>query len=51
MIFINDIVQNINDHFDEMFTRDELRMFILLYADDAVLFAKSPDVLHHFHMI
>ena len=39
MMFINDIVQHINDDFNE------LRLFILLYADDAVLFAKSPKVL------
>ena len=45
MMFINDIVQNIRDNFDEIFTVNELRLFILLYADDAIIFAKSPKVL------
>ena len=45
MMFINDIVQHINDDFNEIFSFQELRLFILLYADDAVLFAKSPKVL------
>ena len=45
MMFINDIVQNMHDNFDEIFTVNELRLFILLYADDAIIFAKSPKVL------
>ena len=45
MMFISDILQHINDDFDEIFSFQELRLFILLYSDDAVLFAKSPKVL------
>lgn len=45
MLFINDITQNINSDFDSIFTIDEFQLFMLLYADDAVVFAKSPDVL------
>ena len=45
MMFINDIAQNMHANFDEIFTVNELRLFILLYADDAVIFAKSPRVL------
>ena len=45
MMFINDIAQNMNANFDDIFTTNELRLFILLYADDAVIFAKSPRVL------
>ena len=45
MLFINDIVQNINTNLDDIFTIDELQLFLLLYADDAVAFAKSPEVL------
>ena len=45
MLFINDIVQNINTNLDDIFTIDELQLFLLLYADDAVVFAKSPEVL------
>ena len=45
MLFINDIIQNVNSDFDNIFTIDELQIFILLYADDAVVFARSPEVL------
>ena len=43
MLFINDFVQNINVGLNNIFTIDEMRLFLLLYADDA--FAKSPEVL------
>ena len=45
MLFINDIKQNINTDLNDIFTIDEMRLFLLLYADDAVVFAKSPEVL------
>ena len=45
MFFINDIIQNINSDLDNIFTVDEIQIFMLLYADDAVLFAKSPGAL------
>ena len=45
MLFINDIIQNVNSDFDNIFTIDELQIFMLLYADDAVVFARSPEVL------
>ena len=45
MLFINDIVQNVNVGLDNIFTIDEMRLFLLLYADDAVVFAKLPEVL------
>ena len=45
MIFINDIMQSIYTYFDEIFSVDEIRLFLLLYADDAVVFEKSPEVL------
>ena len=45
MLFINDIIQNINTDLNDIFTIDEMRLFLLLYADDAVVFAKSPEVL------
>ena len=32
-------------NFVDIFTTSELRLFMLLYADDAVIFAKSPRVL------
>ena len=45
MLFINDIVQHINSDINDIFTIDECQLFMLLYADDAVVFAKSPDAL------
>lgn len=45
MLFINDIIQNVNSDLDNIFTIDELQIFMLLYADDAVVFARSPEVL------
>ena len=45
MFFINDITQNINSDIESIFTIDEIKIFMLLYADDAVLFAKSPVAL------
>ena len=45
MLFINDIVQNINVGLDQIFIIDNLQLFLMLYADDAVVFAKSPEVL------
>ena len=43
MTFINDITLNINSDFDNIFTIDELQIYMLLVADDAVVFAKSPE--------
>ena len=41
LMFINDIVDNINIDLENIFTVDQIRFFMLLYADDAVVFAKS----------
>ena len=45
MLVINDIRQNINTDLQLIFTIDEMSLFLLLYADDAVVFAKSLEVL------
>ena len=45
MLFINDIIQNINTDLNDIFTIDEMQLFLLLYADDAVVFAKLQKVL------
>ena len=44
-MFINDIVDNINIDLENIFTVhvDQIRFFMLLYADDAVVFAKSSE--------
>ena len=47
MLFINDtcIIENINADFENVFRIEELRIFMFLYVDDALVFAKSPTVL------
>ena len=47
MLFINDtcIIEYINADFENVFRIEELRIFMFLYVDDAVVFAKSPTVL------
>lgn len=45
MLFRNDIVQNINVGLEKIFTIDDMQLFLMLYADDAVVFAKSPEAL------
>ncbi|MES9880358.1 MAG: reverse transcriptase family protein [Sedimenticola sp.] len=45
MMFINDISQNINSNLDGIFTCNELKFFLILYADDQVLFANNPESL------
>ena len=51
MLFINNIVQNINVGLDQIFTIDDLQLFLMLYADDAVVFAKSPEALQSYRII
>ena len=45
MLFINDIIHNIHAGLEKIFTIDDLELFLMLYADDAVVFAKSPESL------
>ena len=45
MLFINDIIENIYSNFQNVFTVDELKIFMILYADAAIVFAKTPYVL------
>ena len=45
MFFVNDIVQNINTNLQNVFTINELKLFLILFADDQVLFATSPETL------
>ena len=40
MLFINDKADS-----NDIFTVDDMHLFLLLYCDDAVVFAKSPEVL------
>ena len=38
MLFINDIVQSIKADSNDIFTVDDMQLFLLLYCDDAVVF-------------
>ena len=45
MLFVNDIIGNINADLGNIFTLNEMKLFLILYADDQVVFAKSPETL------
>ena len=45
MMFVNDILNNINSNIDNVFSINEIKLFLILYADDQVLFATSPAAL------
>ena len=45
MLFVNDIVDNINTDLSNIFSINELKLFLILYADDQVLFATSPETI------
>jgi exonuclease III len=45
VMFINDMVANINHDLNDIVDVHELQLFLLLYADDSVIFAKSKESL------
>ena len=45
MMFINDIVTSVRTDIEGLFSIDEIELFLILYADDQILFAKSPTSL------
>ena len=45
MMFVNDILANINSDLEGIFTIDEVKLFLLAYADDQVLLSTSPTTL------
>ena len=45
MMFVNDILTNINSNLEGIFTVDEVELFLLAYVDDQVLFSTSPTSL------
>ena len=38
MMFINDLNENINNNLNSIFTVNDMEIFLLLYADDQVIF-------------
>ena len=47
LFFVNDVINNMNTDVPGLFTVDELKIFMLLFADDSALFATTPDGLQH----
>ena len=45
MMFINDLIDNMNGDLENIFTTDEIVLFLIKYADDAVVFDKSKETL------
>ena len=45
MLFVSDIIQKVNANKDDIFSLNEHFSFLILYADDQVLFAMSTDSL------
>ena len=45
MMFVNDIISNINTNLEGIVNINELKLFLLSYADDQILFATSPALL------
>ena len=47
ILFINDILETLSNENDVTLAIDDFNLFMLLYADDAVLFSKSPETLQN----
>ena len=45
LFFINDLLSNFDTNIDGLFTANEINIFILLFCDDAILFAETPNAL------
>ena len=45
MMFVNDIITSINTDLDGIFSTEELKLSLDLFADDQVLFSTSPTTL------
>jgi hypothetical protein len=43
MMFVNDVIEHINTDIDGIFSFNELKFFLILYADDQVLFTTTPE--------
>ena len=42
MMFVNDIITCVNTDLDGIFSTDDMKLFLILFADDQVLFSTSP---------
>ena len=46
LFFLNDILNSINENIDGILNIDNLKLFLILFADDAVIFANNQASLH-----
>jgi hypothetical protein len=42
LFYVNDILLNINSNIDGICSIDDVKLYLLLFADDAVIFAETP---------
>ena len=42
LFFLNDILHNVNSNLDGIISIDNIHLYMILFADDAVLFASNP---------
>ena len=45
LFFINDITTSVNSDLDGIISIDHLKLFMLLFADDGILFSSNPSTL------
>ena len=45
LFFVNDIRENINANLDGVITVNEIKLFLIMFADDTALFATNPKSL------
>ena len=45
MLFVNDIVNNINTDLENVFHINELKLFLISHAYDQVIFKTSPETI------
>ena len=45
LFYLNDILNSINDNIDGVINIDELNLFLVLFADDAIIFGNNPESL------
>ena len=45
MMFVNDIVSSIKTDLNGIFSTEDMKLFLVLFADDQVLFSTSPTSL------
>ena len=45
LFFVNDMINTMNADIDGIFTLEEIRFFLIMFADDSILFGNTPQAL------